>query len=212
MLKSLVADLVGAFTPPSLKASILPRRVQYTAFRVDDDKAAKELHDWYVARQEGLGVIREFVRENFTLPLMNKECPYYYLDNEGRLEKVAYTGRVPEGWGGIPHTHWLEPKTSDAVRDVDSLPKPSLRRLHEIMEWPTFEEKWFHSHDLETIRCINHMVTAYNDGNATYVNAPNPESFADFPRIHSSLVGWEKPSWLVPVHEGVAPARKLIFV
>ena len=209
MLRSLIVGLTGVFASSS-PSPTLPKHINYVTFEVRDEAAAKALYDWYIERTTGLKEIEQYVRENFTLPLMKKECPYYYLDNDGRLEKVHYTGHVPDGWGGIPDTHWLEPKTADARKDVDTLPKPSLTKLHEIANWPTLEEKWFHAHEQDVIRGINHMIRVYNDGQVTYIDVPHPDNFLDFPRIHSQLTEWQKPSCLAEVTSGIRPTKQMV--
>lgn len=185
----------------------LPRRIRYVSFKVENDQVAKALYDWHANREAAKEQIQAFVKENFTLPLMRRECPFYTLDEHGLLQYVAYTGAIPPGWSGVPNTHWLEPQTPEAVRQIESLPQaPTLKQLHDLINWPTLEKEWFHRNEYETIERINHMVEPFGDDTGTYINVPHPDNFSDFPRIQGMLQNWEKPEWLTNPQDEIPQA------
>ncbi|GEM_PF-1855072 len=196
MLRTIFALLgVGETLRP--KKPALPSRIRYVTFRVENREAARALYDWHRQWEAASREIRSFIEYKFGTSLMRIDRPSYKLNDDGRLHSVAFNYFVPVGWSGIPGTHWLVPKTGDALAEVRALPcAPPRRDMHGLINWPTLDPDWFHFSERETVRFVNHMPRPFGDDGGTFVAVPHPDNFKDFPRIQEMIRRWEKPDWL----------------
>lgn len=144
--------------------------------------------------------------------LVETHCPLYITDEEGRLEKVLYNGQTPRGWTGIPESHWMKPVESSSIAEVNRLPTvPSYAQLHQIFNWPTVPRSYVAEADHELVDRLNRLIVVYEDRTGLYLKLPRIEDFSDTrpASIYNTLKTWQKPDWLVPIHQIKQPAPSI---
>lgn len=194
MLREIFRLLTGTDLP---KKPGLPARPRFVTYRVDNAEIAEALYHWHTEGEKARREIAAYVESQFRAGRLGVDPPLYKLDEQGRLHSVAYNGAMPDGWGGIPHTHWLEPKAAAVIAEVNALRSaPGRKMLHDLIGWPTLETKGFPPSEHGVIRKLNRMVNAYSDGKAVFIDVPHPDNFNDFPRIREQIMEWKKPDWL----------------
>lgn len=194
MLRQIFSVMAQARGP---RRGTLPSRIRYATFLVKDPEAAEALYRWSMEWNKTSGTISDYVNNHFGGRHLRFHNPFYRLGEDGRLHSVLYNGRTPRGWARIPKTNWFKPEEKQEVRRVGDLPQtPARKDLHDLIGWPTFDQRTLPPDEAHAAWHVNYMVKAHGDGVNTYIDVPVPDNFTGLPEIYQAVRDWVRPGWL----------------
>lgn len=177
--------------------------ILFVTFAVDDATLARRLWEYHTGREEAQKAISKHIKALHAPALFGAWTTVRYTtDTDGIMNRMAYSGFVPEGWGAEPDSrdHWLVPMSPDAVQAVRALPPLyGPKHLGALIDWPVFDPRrqpreWQHYAER-----ANFLPRVYGRDGRAFVDLPHPDNFTIYPPIADAVRAWPMPAGMRPV-------------